>query len=504
MNVVQAIARQALSRPKAPALITPNGVVSYEQLMGDVLRLASRMAQLGVRRGDVVGILARNSLPHVWLTLATAWLGGISVSLGTEGSDEDKARNAELCGVKFFFHGDVDVPKFATPGAVVRMSVRELFAQAPSPEPVRMVQAEPQDIWRIAFTSGTTGRPKAMKIAHEAMILKNHALGSIVPVLPQDRVLVQMGTGLVFAVTYWMRTLAAGAAVVARQESADKAWEALQLYQVTFLVTSPGNALGMLAVARGQGEAVRPASLRRTMLGGAAVSPAQRAQVRRELCENLLINYGASEVGMVALLNPALMDSDPACAGRLVDYLEVQAVDPKGQPIPPGQGEGLLRMRSATMASGYILSPDASVDDAQAFRDGWFYSKDIGRVALDGRVYLSGRASDVINLGGVKVDPARVEELLAREPGVLECAVVGVADQHAVVSLVAVIVPQGEVDWPRLQRRCAEVLPAIAVPRGFVTLDALPRNASGKVMRAELAKGIRRGSPGKTPVGVPA
>lgn len=485
MNIVQSFARQALTRPEAIAFLTPQGGLTYAQTVSTVAHLASGMAQLGVKRGDVVAISARDTMPHAWLTMAIAWVGGVSVSVAAVTTPEDKLELATRCGATFFFHG-ADDAVIQIPGAPTQ-SIRALLDRPRGPVPP-IASMEPADIWRIGFSSGTTGRPKAIRFSHEAAMLRNLLPVSVIPMDQGDRVLVDMGPGLVFALTYWLRALCCGATVVTRAGDAVKTWDAIRRAGVSFMVTSPGNAITLAKAAQSSG-APAP-SLKTLLLGGAPVTVSQRDQFRKHLCRNIIVNYGATEVGLVAHLDSELMDKDPSCAGRVPPWIDVEAVDEQGQVIPAGQpGRGLLRMRARTMASGYILPPGADESDAQAFRDGWFYSKDVGQVSRDGLVRLAGRAGDVINLNGNKVDPADVESVLGAQPEVMDCVVVQ-ARRGAAAVLVAVIVPQAPFEWEELQRRCAPKLTPAQMPTACLIAESLPRNAAGKIMRDEVARGL--------------
>ena len=191
--------------------------------------------------------------------------------------------------------------------------------------------------------------------------------------------------------------------------------------------------------------------------------------------------------GFVAQADASLLAHDPATAGRVLPWVELEAVDDDGRPLPPG-ATGQLRMRSPYLASGYIGATGAA---AAAFRDGWFYSSDRGMVTAEGLVYLDGR-DDVLNLDGVKVPASRIEAVVAQDPAILECVALTMPDRVGQAQLLMVVVaPQG-VDGEALRPRCLDALDPALVPAAVLVVDQLPHNSAGKVVRHEVAALVRR------------
>jgi acyl-coenzyme A synthetase/AMP-(fatty) acid ligase len=278
-----------------------------------------------------------------------------------------------------------------------------------------------------------------------------------------------------------MRELSRGKTALIGFDAAQVA-DAIERHGVDFVVSSPGNALALLRSAKASGHGAIP-PIKALMLGGAAVTPAQQKIIRARLCDNLWINYGATEVGVVALLDPELGSTHPDCAGRLVPWLDAHVTD-----------AGLLRLRSPMMASGYVLGPDAPEWDRHAFDGGWFQSRDRARIEDDRRVYLAAREDDVFNVGGNKVDPQSIEKVIAQWSGILECAVIPIAADDGSQRLTAFVVSNDALDRPALKAHCRERLDAWKVPKYFVRVGELPRNEGGKIMRRQLAERFKIGN----------
>jgi acyl-coenzyme A synthetase/AMP-(fatty) acid ligase len=178
----------------------------------------------------------------------------------------------------------------------------------------------------------------------------------------------------------------------------------------------------------------------------------------------------------------ALIEDIPGAVGFLHPGVQAQVVDEADRPLPSG-AEGLLRVRTPGQALGYRNDPVAT---ARHFRDGWFYPGDVGRITAEGLLIVTGRASDVINLGGRKVAPDIIERVLEDLPEVREAAAFGVPGQNEIVELWAAVVADGPLDARALAGHLSARLGPNA-PAYLLQVSALPRNANGKLLRQELA-----------------
>ena len=293
-----------------------------------------------------------------------------------------------------------------------------------------------------------------------------------------------------FATFYWLRTLCSGACLVLQAEGTPQ--EALRLLReigVTQMVTTAARAAAIANVASAPGSphAAPPVTLRFINVGGGRVSAPLRRALRRHVCDRLYINYGSTETGQLALLDTLTQDQHPDATGRLLSWVEAQAVDERGEPLPAG-ATGPLRFRSPCISLRYADPPQS--EDANAFRNGWFYSNDVGHVTPDGLVYLAGRKNDIINLSGVKLDPERIEAAIMEDEAITECVVVDVPGTLGQPMLAAVVVGGEASDDDALRRRCRALDPN-AVPKIVLRAHGLPRNESGKILRAKVREGIR-------------
>jgi len=200
----------------------------------------------------------------------------------------------------------------------------------------------------------------------------------------------------------------------------------------------------------------------------------------RRVSPNLITLYGSTEAGLIAIGPVRDILGIPGAVGRLIPGVVVQIVDDAGNPLPPDT-EGTLRLRDDGGHSYYGDSGPAT-----AFRDGWFYSGDLARLTHDGMLVIGGRADQIINVGGGKVAPEKLEHKVLAFPGVADVAAFAVPSRTANIDRVAMAIVIGPgFDFATFQARCREELGVFA-PETVLRMDAIPRNENGKVSRQDL------------------
>jgi O-succinylbenzoic acid--CoA ligase len=217
------------------------------------------------------------------------------------------------------------------------------------------------------------------------------------------------------------------------------------------------------------------------LIGGGPV-PAPLLARARAAGIQALQTYGLTEAcSQVTTEHPD--EADGGTAGRPLPGLEVRIVGPEGEPLEPGR-EGDIEVRGPTVMAGYLNRPEAT---REALRNGWLRTKDVGLLDAKGRLRVLSRRTDLIVRGGENIYPAELEAVLAAHPGIQEAAVVGVPDARWGEVPVAFVVTRGGNTPPEdLGAWCRESLAGFKVPARFLGIDALPRNAMGKVERTVL------------------
>jgi acyl-coenzyme A synthetase/AMP-(fatty) acid ligase len=492
MNTTNTIWRNCNAYPDRIAILYDGHPVTYRELRLRVELASARLAATGVTRGDVVALSIRNPLSYVLILLAVARLGAVAVPLAAGQSEEDKEELVAGCRVHSIVMDKDDgwrsssLPpsRYLEAGMLLASPVDGVRVDVPP-----VAQGLEGQLWLIALSSGTTGKPKRSPQTHTRSIL----LATLSPRVnhdDQERVFVFVTLGIQLGIGFVMRQLYRGATTVLTQSTtAEGFFATVKRDRPTRVVTTTGNASMVVAhaVKAVPGSLAICESIRSIAVTGSFVSPALREGITRRICSMLEVEYGSTEGGGLTLSTPETHAVRPKSTGRLMAWVQAEAVDEDDQPLPPGQ-TGILRFKSPLQIAGYLDDERAT---ARAFRDGWFYPGDTGTVGAAGYLFLSGRVDDTLNVGGNKIDPRLIEELLDGQPEIIESAVVAVTRDTGVPALVAAVEAQGPFDSDALKRLCRERLGKTHMPSAIVQIDALPRNESGKVMRSALAAAIK-------------
>jgi acyl-coenzyme A synthetase/AMP-(fatty) acid ligase len=482
LNIFDAVETQARERPHAVALLLPERTIGYAELAERVRRVAAALRRRNVREGDVVGVLVDSSALHVELLLALARIGAAAISIGSSMKPEVLSEVVARFGVGALIGNDRTQ---AVAGAAF------LEAQAWLNEPADAAESGAPNapggdrICTIGLTSGTTGLPKATAWSHAQTIEHLRLQQSVRPFGPGVRFLVFMGLNAPVAAGMTLRQLLSGAAVVLTSTPTyDALCDAVDRLGVTHVLSSP--FLIQRLLDKFPADTVRFPLLAGLRLAGAAIPSSLHDEFVRRVSPNVFVDYGSSEVGALAVGDRETIARHPEAVGRLVPWVEAETVDDAERPLPTGE-PGVLRFRGTAFPTAYYADPEAS---ARGFRDGWFYPGDFGRIVGDRMLVIESRVDDLLNVGGVKVMPSRIEEVLMRHPDVVEAAAYAVATPSGEPVVVAATVVRGNWNEAELLRHCSESLPP-GFPSRLLRIDRLPRNEMGKVLRQVLVEHTR-------------
>jgi malonyl-CoA/methylmalonyl-CoA synthetase len=344
----------------------------------------------------------------------------------------------------------------------------------------------------IIYTSGTTGRPKGAVSTHQTVGAQISSLVEAWRWSPADHLLLVLPLHHVHGV---INGLGCALAVRATCEmmpvfDAQAVWQRLASGEVTVFTAVPTIYARLIAAWDGAPPEIRDAwsnGVRRLrlMMSGSAALPVSMLERWKEISgHTLLERYGMTEIGM-ALSNPLEGERRPGFVGVPLPGVEVRLVDEQGVPVPDGT-PGELEVRGPSVFLEYWQRPE---ETRRAFRDGWFRTGDVALVDR-GSYRLLGRTSvDIIKTGGFKVSALEIEEVLRTHPGIAECAVVGIGDDEWGERVAAAVElrPGASLPLDELQRWAKDRLAPYKVPRGLKTVEALPRNAMGKIVKADVA-----------------
>lgn len=466
------------------------------------LRIASALLDLGLKPGERVATIMGNSLDVLLIVYAAARTGIVCVPLNCRlaarewrGMIEDAEARAVIADPDFCAAFDQARPAIAICAGSPPPGWLELdhIAKSASPRVPDISLASDTPVLQL-YTSGTTGTPKGAMISHASLMANiaqlSFAVGDCVPgqrslhVLPFFHV-----AGVAFA----LRAVSGGETLVILR-AADPGVVLRTLVEEriawTFIVPT---LIHMMLQQPGVRDLDFP-DLRQILYGASPIAEPVLIEAMAVFRCDFLQGFGMTELSCAGTFltevdHRLALNGRPdllASAGRPLPGTELRIVDQSGRDCPPGEvGEVLLRGPQVFL--GYWRLPEAT---AAAFDNGWLRSGDAGLVDPDGYLFIRDRIKDTIVSGGENVSPAEVEAVLHRHPGVGEVSVIGVPDEKWGETVMAVIVPrQGFVlAEPELDRFCRAELGGFKLPRRYAFVEALPRNASGKILKRELRR----------------
>jgi len=466
----------AATQADSVAMFTADRTWSFAELDRTVSAVAVRLRALGVAPRQLIAI----DLPAAdeWIvTLATFLLAARSMSIGGVG-DVGGIRPDVMVGA----------PGMRTLGAPTVITVdagwvEQVVAEAASaghPEAPVVLYARSDAICRIVLTSGTTGAPRAAELSVAAI---EHRLANLHHYWTDERPELNfMGLSSTGGFHTALANLKHGTPFVAASIADARVFRAAHAAGIKVLAGSPvqlGRALELMAQ-----EGIVFSQLREVRIAGAAATPALVAAITETLAVPIKSVYGSTEGGGVTVRMLAVGD-DPADAGRAVRGVTLQIVDDHGSPVAAGVS-GEVRYRGPGLATGYLM-PDADA----SFRRGWFYPGDRGSLTTDGSLMLEGRTAELVNVGGVKIDPARIDAAIDGFAGVSDAATFIIEQRPGIAELGLAVVADDSCDLRALDRMLRDTLPG-SHPTVFGQVAEIPRNRMGKVERAQLTAEFRR------------
>jgi long-chain acyl-CoA synthetase len=488
---------QADERPDHTALVYGEERVAYADLVERIERLAGGLSQRGIGPGDAVGLVLRDDPWFVTSFHAITALGAIVVPVNPAFKQAELEFNFRGAGVKAVIsderatgvceriaaglQGDVRV--ISTSSAHGQADTLDALLEEGSAE--RLPARDPGETFVYQFSSGSTGRPKRVPRTHgqcaaEAGMYK--ALG----ITHEDRIF----SAVPLFHTWGMGaclfgSAASGATIVILEDPHPfllRRRAALELLERERATVFPGVPFNFRLMAEAPAGADL-SSLRLCFSAGTALPRASFEAFGERFGVLVRQLYGSTETGMIA----ANMSDDPVATfesvGSAVEGVKIEIVDDDGAALPTGE-VGEVTVASPAASSGYADADEASM---LAFRDGRYFTGDLGRLDEGGQLYLEGRKKLLIEIGGYKVDPVEVQDVIAAHPAVAEAIVVGVGGESADEELVkAVVVPKEDCEEAELIAFCRERLANYKVPRTVEFRDEIPTSPLGKVLRKYL------------------
>jgi malonyl-CoA/methylmalonyl-CoA synthetase len=428
--------------------------VSYGELVAGAGRLAALLKAKGVGVGDRVASQSAKSIEAVVLYLATLKIGAVFLPLNTAYT------TAEID----YFVRDAEPALFVTDAVA-------LAAEAAGLSPLAAIhEAAESDLAAIVYTSGTTGRSKGAMLSHGALAANGQALTDAWGFKSGDVLLHALPIYHVHGLFIALHCVFLSGSRAIWLPKFDESAVLAAMARATVMMGVPTFYSRLLADARFTRQTA--AHMRLFICGSAPLLPSTFAEFTERTGAPLLERYGMSEA--------AIITTNPLGGARLAGSV--------GYPLPGVElrvaADGIVQIKGPSVTSGYWRNPQKT--DEAFTADGYFITGDVGRQDPDARLWLSGRSSDLIISGGLNVYPKEVELVLDELAGVVESAVIGLPHADFGEAVVAVVAGEGE-EAAMIAAARAQ-LAAFKCPKRVIFVEDLPRNAMGKVLKAELRR----------------
>ena len=494
MNILDLLA----GKPEAPALLAPNyPTLTYQQLQDNIANLVQQLHTFGLGQGDRLAIVMTNGAPMV-ITFLAAALCGTAAPLNPKYKQEEFS----------FYYEDIQAKALITLPDTVEMAI----AAAPTIMSVIVAQIQsdgtlifncvrpgvnntmPSDaavpnsdaVAMILHTSGTTSRPKRVPIRHRNLIASAQNIIGVYQLTANDVNLCLMPLfhihGLVGCL---LSTFASGGTLVCPAGfNALEFWKLVENYRPTWYSAAPTMHQMILARANRNLDIVKAHPFRFIRSSSAPLPPVIIEQLEATLQSPVIESYSMTEAAHLMATNPVPPQTrKPGTVGYGFG-VEVNIMDEDGQLLPTGS-LGEVVVKGANVIDGYENNPEAN---ATAFVNGWFRTGDQGVIDTEGYLRLTGRLKEIINRGGEKISPLEIDDVLLRHPAVAEALAFAVPHRSLGEDIQAAVVLKSAVSEQDLKDHCAKTLADFKVPQQLHILTELPRGATGKLQRLNMAK----------------
>ncbi len=500
MNIVQHLEMCSHWCTDKPTLIFEGQEYNYRDLADLSNRIARGLTELGISRGDRVALYLPNSPDYVLTYLGILRLGAIAVSLNIAFQPAEVQLILQDGGAKAMVTTAEGAAKILTTAPTLLLLTetqrQEWLGQTGPISEVMDLGRDEAAVMLYPF--GTTGLPKGAVLSHGNLSFAARQTADTFHLDTQSRLLLCLPLYHSFGqTTVLLPSLFAGATLIlARDFELEKALRLIHEYQVTHFFGVPTIYQVM---ADAPPEALR--SVQHFYSGAATLPQALSRHWQEKFGIPPQEKYGSTETSLLCV-NPSQKHQTAGSVGIPLPGITMKLVNDAGDEVGPGE-TGEVVVRGPNVMCGYWQRPD---ETAAVLKDGWFYTGDLGRCDAEGYLYLVERRKDLINVGGEKVYPAEVEQVLSQHPAIAEVAVYGVPEPLLGEQVrVSIVLKSGTaVTAAEIIAYCQQRLAAFKVPSGIAVVDKLPKGNTGKILKKVLRAQFQTTAATVEPSGTPA
>jgi acyl-CoA synthetase (AMP-forming)/AMP-acid ligase II len=476
ISFLEHIEFQARSRPKAPALMSPRNVLTYEDLVNRSHGAMRYLDEIGIKANDILVINIHDPISHCCAIIAAMAMG--ITTLSAPGNQPNLPKNLLIKAIlsDHAVTSEDDLPTYTVPANWLKDQIND----GPRPAPVLK---NGDEVARIICTSGTTGEQKAVPFTETQLMQRvwGHIVGLRALAGP-SKTLGMMGLSSGAGFTNMMLVLITGGTLML-VPGIGQLSRVSALYRMDRIIASTAQLIAMLRSE--ENDSADFSGLKSMVVGGSHI-PRSVAKRARAICRDIVCLYGSTEVGVVATAPAELTLKQQSAVGYVIPGVRVEIVD-EGDNALGFAKEGVIRVRVPEAPTRYLNDSEAS---RSVFRDGWFYPGDIGSLSEDGLLFVSGRVSERINAGGVKVAPSVIEDIVGSRPEVADVAAFEYVNPEGISEIAVAIVPHETLDRSNFNRselrQFFQKQLREKTPRRWLIVKEIPRNEQGKINRERL------------------
>ena len=512
MNFLPDILHETAARfPDAVALKDPREECTYAQLSGDVNVLAAGLQRRGLGPQSRSLVILPNSVNFIRAHFAVLTAGGISVPCDYGVTRENLEKIGGNCQPTQLITDEATLRRLFPDGLASSSSLRDVlvvlvgdpqerdltqtltsFAELRTTSTaLTQISRQENEVTAILYTTGSTGMPKGVALAHSHTLAALKNICEFIGYTPDDREVVVLPLSHSFGLGHVYCNLMSGGAAYTEPGlmRIKRVLNTIESFGATGFPTTP-MGIGMLIDRFGPILADKGRKLRFSVINSAPLPPERTAQLQELLPSlDIMVYYGLTEASRSCFISLTKMGpSYYRSAGQAMKNVRLRLRRADGSDAAVDE-DGEVLISGPTVPDGYWNNPRAT---AESFEDGWLRTGDLGRLDRDGCLTISGRIKDLVNVGGHKVFPGEVEDVLKTFPGVQDAAVAGLSDVEGLTgeTVVAGVVAekQDAFDAAECSRFCVLHLEKYKVPARFVVLDQIPRAETGKIKRGELVQ----------------
>jgi len=492
------IDKRAEEHPDKIYMLAPEPGLSltYRRLREDSADFGKRLMKLGLKKGDKLSYMAGNGYQTTKIFLGAMYSGFTMTPLNLMAQPAQLEYVLAHSDTQTVFYLEEHKEKLENAASKVKRHIEliqfdrnaeTIFAGEEDISNIVLPEITEEDDALLLYTSGTTGLPKGVVLSHKNMIAGGQYTALAHELGPDDRALCSLPVYHIngAVVTTIAPLVCGGSVVMPHRFSVSSFWQMLSDYQCTWFSVVPTIISYLHSATDIQGKNLNLAQVRFGRSASSALPPALHKDFERKFGISIIETMGLTETAAPVFSNPVEPSKRKYGSPGYAVGNEAKIIDADGDEAARGT-QGEIMVRGDNVMKGYYKTPELTAKAIEP--DGWLHTDDVGYMDEDGFVFVTGRIKELIIKGGENIAPREIDDVLYCHPAVLDCAAIGVPDEHYGEEIMCCVVlkPGCQATEEELRSHCLRLLGKFKTPKAIKFLDDLPKGPSGKIQRIKL------------------